>query len=176
MGTQKKWQMPSKKIFIKQFQIHTSLIKENVMKLLQQKLTIGGSDRASKIIKYANILGQKMNNYHHFPCDSHITETSWEEVQDMAKVTMVEDAVKDANALFINSASRKLKLAQICGELDEKTLALKSLFKIKYLTSETSATHTTLTDYIQILKLTLSLKDDRSIKRKRRKTIANTCA
>ena len=98
-----------------------------------------------------------------------MTETAWEEVQDSPRVELVEEFVKDAYSIFKNSACRTLRLAEIGRIIEEKTVKPQGIFEIKYLTSEESATDATLKDYLQIMKLTQELKDDKSIKRDTRK-------
>ena len=157
--------------FINQFLAHTNIKKESILKLIYKKLNTGGSDRASKMICFANKIEENNPNYTHFPCDPHITETAWEEVQTLSKVKWAETLVKLSSKLFINSASQNLKLAEIGREINEKTLNPKPLFKIKYLTSETSVTRATLTDHLQILKLTEILMNDKTVKKAKRNAL-----
>ena len=79
-----------------------------------------------------------------------------------------------AYAIFKNSACRKLRLAEIGRAMEEKTVQPRGVFEIKYLTSEASATDATLTYYLQILKLTQELKQDKSVKRDTRKSMKKT--
>ena len=51
-----------------------------------------------------------------------MTETAWEEVQELRKVEMVEDLLKKCFGIIKNSASRKLMLAAIAEELEERRL------------------------------------------------------
>ena len=63
--------------FILQFQTHTALTEHEIVDILALKLGSGGSDRASKILKFAaGIQAEFGNSYVHFPCDNHMTETA----------------------------------------------------------------------------------------------------
>ena len=63
--------------FILQFQTHTALTEQEIVDILALKLGSGGSDRASKILKFAAGIQAKFgNSYVHFPCDNHMTETA----------------------------------------------------------------------------------------------------
>ena len=140
------------------------------MEVLALKLTSGGSDRASKILKFAEDLKKKLkNSYVHFPCDNHMTETAWEKVQELRRVEIVEDTVKLSYSIFKNSASRKLNLANIARSFEQKSLKPRSIFEIKYLTSELDATRALKVDYLQIMKLASDLSTDTSIKKDNRK-------
>ena len=81
---------------------------------------------------------------------------------------MVEKTVKLSYGVFKNSASRKLRLAEIGRELKRRTVKLRGLFDIKFLTSEESATDVTLQDYVQMIKLIQELQDDKSLKKEKR--------
>ena len=158
--------------FMQQFTNYSNLDGVAVNKLLSLKLRSGGSDRASKMLKFGKLLANRVgNNYIHYACDNHQTETAWEEVQSMSRVSSIEELVKQCYSLFKNSASCKLKLAAIAESFEEKTLRPRNIFSIKFLTSEESATEATLVDYRQLLKLTEQLKDDTSLSREQRSNI-----
>ena len=140
--------------FVDQFTKHTDLTKEEVLELLGKKLFAGGSDRASKMLKFGDIMKERLNHYLHFKCDNHVTETAWEEVQKLRRVGMVEDIIKQCFSLFKNSAGRKLRLVTIAKKLEERSLRVVGLFSIKYLTSEKDAVRSLLVDYLQLVKLT----------------------
>ena len=62
--------------FVSQFQLHSNLSEEEIIQILSVKLQSGGSDRASKMLKFSDILGKKLNlQYTHFKCDNHVNET-----------------------------------------------------------------------------------------------------
>ena len=113
--------------FIKQFARHSSLSREEIIGVLSKKLQSGGSDRASKMMKFAKVLKEKLvPDYVHFKCDNHINETAWEEVQELRKVEMVEDFLKKCFGVIKNSASR-----QAAEEFEEKSLKIVGLFSVK---------------------------------------------
>ena len=149
--------------FISQFQVCSSLSRAEVMQILSRKLISGGSDRASKILKFSKLLKNKLSNYIHFKCDNHVTETSWEEVQKVRSVEMVEETIRSCYGLLKNSAFRQLKMTAIAKEFEEKSLKLKGLFDVKFLTSEQSANEALLVDYLQLLQLNENLQSDRNL-------------
>ena len=72
--------------FIKQLEAHSSLSREEITEVLSKKLQSDGSDRASKMMKFAKVLQKKLaHNHVHFHCDNHMNETAWEEVQGLRK-------------------------------------------------------------------------------------------
>ena len=152
--------------FIKQFARHSSLSREEIIGVLSKKLQSGGSDRASKMMKFAKVLKEKLvPDYVHFKCDNHINETAWEEVQELRKVEMVEDLLKKCFGIIKNSASRKLMLAAIAEEFEEKTLKIVGLFSVKFLTSEKAAVKSFLVDYLQLILLMKNLINNKCIKK-----------
>ena len=74
--------------FMQQFTSYSNLDEVAVNRLLSLKLRSGGSDRASKMLKFGKLLLKKRvgDNYIHYACDNHQTETAWEEVQSMSRV------------------------------------------------------------------------------------------
>ena len=132
----------------------------------------GGSDRASKMLKFSDVLSKKLSlQYTHFKCDNNVNETAWEEVQKVRKVEMVENVISKCFGLFKNSTSRKLKLAAIAKEYEERSLRIMGLFAVKYLTSEKDATEAFLVDYLQLLKLTDNLRKDKNLKKEQRENV-----
>ena len=77
--------------FIQQFTANTNLSEDDILRFLSKQLICGGSDRASKILKFAELLSGSADSYIHFPCDNHVTETAWESVQKLRLVEMVEE-------------------------------------------------------------------------------------
>ena len=157
--------------FISQFRVCSSLSRGEVMQILSRKVISVGSDRGSKISKFSKFLKNKLPNYIHFKCENHVTETSWEEIQKVRSVEMVEETIRSCYGLLKNSASRQLKMTAIAKEFEEKSLKLKGLFDVKFLTSEQSANEALLVDYLQLLQLIENLQSDRNLKRERKETI-----
>ena len=62
-------------------------------------------------------------------------------------------------------------MTAIVKEFEEKSLKLKGLIDVKFLTSEQSANEALLVDYYHLLQLTENLQSDRNLKRKRKETI-----
>ena len=100
----------------------------------------GGSDQASKILKFGEFLIGALENYSHYACDNHITETAFEEVQKIPRVVRAEKAVKLSYSIFKNSASQRIRLAEIGRQMKRRTVRPRGLFTIKFLTSEDSET------------------------------------
>ena len=158
--------------FVGQFLLHSNLSEEEILEVISKKLQSGGSDRASKMLKFSDVLSKKLGlQYTHFKCDNHVNETAWEEVQKVRKVEMVENVITKCFGLFKNSASRKLKLAAIAKEYEERSLRIRGLFAVKYLTSEKDATESFLVDYLQLLKLTDNLRKDKKLKKEQRENV-----
>ena len=84
-------------------------------------------------MKFGDIMKERLNHYLHFKCDNHVNETAWEEVQKVRKVEMVENVISKCFGLFKNSTSRKLKLAAIAKEYEERSLRIMGLFAVMYL-------------------------------------------
>ena len=80
----------------------------------------------------------------------------------------VEQETKDCYGLKKNSAKRTKRLQEISKEYEENYLALRGIFKIRFLTSEESALKAKLTDHEQILTLMLELSKDTNVKKERR--------
>ena len=158
--------------FIREFKANSSLSREEIIDVLGRKLQSGGSDRASKMMKFARVLQEKLaHNYVHFKCDNHVNETAWEEVQELRKVEMVEELLKWCYSLLKNSASRKLKLAAIAKQFEQRTLRVVGLFAVKFLTSEMAAGESLLVDYLQLMQLIMNLQNDTSVKASKRDDI-----
>ena len=114
-----------------------------------------------------------MTLYVHIACDNHITETGWERTQkEIPFLTEVEDETKDCYALKKNSAKRTKALQELSKKYEEDYLALRGIFKIRFLTSELSALRAKVTDHEQLLSLSLQLSKDTKVKPERRKEIA----
>ena len=96
--------------FVSQFLLHSNLSEDEILEVPSVTLKSGGSDRASKILKFPDVLSKKLGLQHtHFKCDNHVNETTWEEVQKVRKVEMVENVITKCIGLLKNSASRKRK-------------------------------------------------------------------
>ena len=62
--------------FVNQFTKHSDLTEEEVLDLLCKKLFSGGSDRASKMLKFGDIMRERLDHYVHFKCDNHVSESA----------------------------------------------------------------------------------------------------
>ena len=63
--------------FMQQFTSYSNLDEVAVNMLLRLKLRSGGSDRASKMLKFGKLLKNRVgDNYIHYACDNHQTETA----------------------------------------------------------------------------------------------------
>ena len=83
------------------------LAKEEAKELLNLKYVYGTSDRATKIMKFGNLLEDCLTFYIHIACDNHIMETSWERTQkEIDYLEEVEQQTKDCYGLKKNSAKR----------------------------------------------------------------------
>ena len=137
--------------------------------MLKKKLVYGTADRASKMKKWGEYLEKLLDFYIHIPCDNHITETAWERTQDdVEELETVEDDVKDCYGLRKNSAKRTKRLEELSKKYEEHYLALRGIFKIRFLTSELSALEARVADQEQLLTMTLELSKNTSIKKERR--------
>ena len=83
----------------------------------------------------------------------------------------MENVISKCFGLFKNSTSRKLKLAAIAKEYEERSLRIMGLFAVKYLTSEKDAAEAFLVDYLQLLKLTDNLRKDKNLKKEQRENV-----
>ena len=96
-------------------------------------------------------------------------ESKWERTEkDIDCLEEGEQETKDCYGLKKNSAKRTKRLQEISKEYEENYLALRGIFKIRFLTSEESALKAKLTDHEQLLKLTLDLSKDTNVKKERR--------
>ena len=101
---------------------HCESRKKEILDVLARKLGCGGSDRASKILKFGEFLIGALDNYSHYAYDNHITDTSFEEVQKIPRVVRAEKAVKLSYSIFKNSASQMIRLADIGREMKRRTV------------------------------------------------------
>ena len=96
-------------------------------------------------------------------------ESKWERTEkDIDFFEEGEQETKDCYGLKKNSAKRTKRLQEISKEYEENYLALRGIFKIRFLTSEESVLKAKLTDHEQLLKLTLQLSKDTNVKKERR--------
>ena len=123
-------------------------------------------------MKFGTLLEEALEFYVHIACDNHITETGWERTQkELDLLEDVEQEVKDCYALKKNSAKRTKRLQELSVQYEEHYLALRGIFKIRFLTSELSALRAKLHDQEQLLSLTRELSKDTSVKKERRDEI-----
>jgi len=123
-------------------------------------------------MKFGDLLKEVLTFYIHNACDNHITETAWERTQkEIEFLEEVEQETKDCYSLKKNSAKRTKRLQELSEKYEEHYLALRGIFKIRFLTSELSALKAKLADHEQLLKLTLELSNDSSVKKERREEI-----
>ena len=90
--------------------------------------------RIKQVLKSGEMLTGAVEQYNHFCCDNHITETAFEEVQKLSRVARAEKTVELTYSIFKNSASQKLCFAEIGREMDQLTVRPRGLFTIKFLT------------------------------------------
>ena len=156
--------------FVSYFQLHCNLSEEEILQILSMKLQSGGSNRASKMLIFSDLSQKLTLQYTHFKCDNHVNEPTWEEVEKIRKVEMVENVMSKCFGLF-KSTSRKLKLAAIAKEYAERSLRIRGLFAVKYLTSEKDAKEAFFVDYLQLLKLTDNFHKDKNLKKEQRENV-----
>ena len=85
-----------------------------------------------------------------------------------SEASSANDFASEASHPKRKKNSRTKRLQEISKEYEESYLALRGIFKIRFLTSEESALKAKLTDHEQFLKLTLELSKDTNVKKGRR--------
>ena len=156
-----------------EFAEHTHLNKEEFREMFRTKNKGSGSDRASKMLKYARLLQEDCCASIQYNCDNHITESAYEKLQEAeSRIENCEKVIKSAYTMQSKSASRKLKLKKCAEKWQKKHITLQNILDIKFATYNYEAGIATLEDYEQILKLAEELKDDSTVTAKLRKKLS----
>ena len=156
-----------------EFAEHTHLNKEEFREMFRTKNKGSGSDRASKMLKYARLLQEDCCASIQYNCDNHITESAYEKLQEAeSRIENCEKVIKSAYTMQSKSASRKLKLKKCAEKWQKKHITLQNILDIKFATYNYEAGIATLEDYEQILKLANELKDDSTVTAKLRKKLS----
>ena len=94
-----------------------------------------GSDRAAKMIKWGELMGESSNAYHQYNCDNHITESAFTKLdEENVQVTNVKSMVKAGYHSQVHSANRKAYLKKLADEYQKKYYTLQNVLDIKFAT------------------------------------------
>ena len=123
--------------------------------MLSQKLVYLTTDACAKVLKFGRLLEGKFPNFVSIVCDSHITQSALEDTKDSVSFFQnSEDQVMDLyKIVYKNSALARKELAQYSKELQEKTLASRTVFKIRFADSDRMAMKAALVDHEQNIKI-----------------------
>ena len=128
-----------------------------------------GSDRAAKMIKWGELMGDGSNAYHQYNCDNHITESGFSKLEEEnVQVENVQSMVKAGHHSQVHSANRKAHLKKLADEYQQKYYTLQNVLDIKFATYNYDACLAFVKDFPMVMGLAKKLKDDSTVKPKKR--------
>ena len=171
-GTSEKLQEAVEEAFVKDIVKFTGLMRDDALTIFKEKLKGTGSDRASKMLKFAKLIGAE-NAFAQYNCDNHITESAWSKVEDtVPQVKSSQGMVSKAFTMQSNSANRKMKMKQKADEWKRKFVSLTNVLDIKFATYNLEASLSFMIDYPVVAAVLMQLINDSSVKPKRRADFA----
>ena len=108
-----------------------------------------------------------------YNCDNHITESAYEAIETSKKIPQIgnlEWMIKTAYNMQSNSANRKSEMKKLAESYEQKYVTPQNGLAIKFVTYNYEAALAFFADYEMTLTVTGRLKDDSSVKAKRRAT------
>ena len=130
-GTSEDLAEKMQKQIIKDITKYTGLNREDAVTLWNMMLRGVGSDRANKMLKWGNLMGQGSKAYNQYNCDNHITESAFEKLEENnTQIQNVQEMVKAGYHSQVYSANRKAHLKKLADEYHRKLYTLQNVLDI----------------------------------------------